>query len=505
MSFLLYGLAANPSLPAGLVDRLVLLADADLAPFLAGRPDLGRTQALALARRVEEAAVPLAYEGRLAADDVDPARWPDAALALLDRGAGPVAWARRFATDPDRARREKLAACPGLPADVIDLLAADPDPGVVAELAWFAPAETAARLAAHPHASVRHAAALNEATPPAVLAALLTGEGLPPARHCRVCEQEEVPFVHDPECPRPDCALLPGDACDGTHASALHRLRETALGNPATPAEAAARFADDPSPALRYALAARPDLPARARARLAADPVPGIRATLAGNPALDEPLLRTMAADPDPAVRRALAHHPRVPLDVLTALVRTTKPGNVLLPRIAAASPAETGALAASPDPAVRALVAHRRDLPREMRDRLAADPDAKVAAAVAPHPGLTEACLRALVARHGVRVLAGVAANPDAPPALLEDLVRHVPTARKAVREVARHPAATPEALLACLADDRARPLAARHPALPPSVAASLLTDADEEVREAAAANPSLPVAAMADLLREG
>ncbi|MGC5565520.1 hypothetical protein ACPYPG_22150 [Streptomyces sp. FR-108] len=504
MHHLLCGLAANPALPSELVDRLISLADDDLADDLACRPDLSRAQAVALVERVEESALRLAYEGRLTADDVDPAARPDAALALLDQGVGVShpEWARLLATDPDPERREKLAACPVLPPDVVDTLAADPDVRVVAELAlWTTAPDVAAGLAAHPHAEVRRAVAANEATPPAVLAALLTGEGLPPARQCLVCDREEIPFVHDPQCSRPDCDLPAGASCDGSHESTVHGTREAALRNPATPIEAAVAFADHPSMLLRWALATREDLPRRACARLASDPAPGIRADLAGNPALDETLIRALAEDPDPAVRRALAHHPRVPLDVLTRLATTAKVGATLLPRVAAASPAETEDLASSPDPAARMLVAHRRDLPPGVRDRLAEDPDAKVVKALAPHPGLTEAQLRAMAVRHGVRVLAKVATNPDATPALLDELTRHEPPVQKVFREIARHRAAPASALLACLADPRARPVAAAHPALPSAVITELLTDTDWQVAEAAATNPSLPVAVMSDL----
>ncbi|MFI6144014.1 hypothetical protein [Streptomyces sp. NPDC051109] len=116
----------------------------------------------------------------------------------------------------------------------------------------------------------------------------------------------------------------------------------------------------------------------------------------------------------------------------------------------------------------------------------------------------MSEELLRAMVARHGVHVLARVAANPDAPPALLEDLARHDPPARRAYREIAGHPRATAAALLPCLADERARRLAARHPALAPAVLVGLLADADPEVAGAAAANPALPVGVMAGLLAD-
>ncbi|MYR45224.1 hypothetical protein, partial [Streptomyces sp. SID5910] len=424
-----------------------------------------------------------------------------AALALLDLGLGRPEWARLLATDPARGRRERLAACPGLPSDVVDTLTADPDVRVVAELALSATSDVAEGLAAHPHAEVRRAVAGNEETPPAALAALVTGQGLSAARHCLVCDREDVPFVHDPECPRLDCELPPGASCDGSHESTVHAMWEAALRNPATPAEAVVGFVDHPSMLLRWALAGRQDLPREVYARLASDPTPGARADVAENPAIDEALIRALAADRDPEVRRRLAHHPRVPLDVLTLLAGNTRIGATLLPRIAAASDAEVEGLAKSPEPAVRMLVAQRRDLPSGIRGRLVDDPDAKVAKALPPHLGLTEAQLRGVVGRHGVQVLAKVAANPDAPTALLDDLVRHEPAAQRVFREVARHRRASASALLVCLADRRARPVAAGHPALPPPVIAELLTDGDWQVAEAAAANPSLPPAVMADL----
>lgn len=504
MQHILGGLAANPALPPELVDRLISLANDDIAAGLADRADLSRAQAVALAERVGESAVRLAYAGRLTAADIDASVRPDAALAMLDQGAGRPEWARLLAADPVREHRERLAACPGLPSDVVDVLSADPDVGVVAELALWTTSETAEKLAAHPHAEVRRAVACNEATPPAALAALVTGEGLPAAHRCRVCDREETPFVHDPRCPRLDCDLPPDASCAGFHESTLHAIRQAALGNPATPVEAVVGFVDHPSMLLRWALAARRDLPRHAYVRLASDPTPGIRTDVAENPAIDEALIRVMADDRDPGVLRGLAQHPRVPLDVLIRLARTGKIGATLLPRVAACSPAEVEELAASRDPAARMLVAQRRDLPPGIRDRLADDPDAKVVRTLAPHPGLTEVQLRAMVARHGVGVLAGVAANPDAPPALLADLVRHEPTARKVFREVVRHRAAPASAVLACLADDKARPVAAGHPALPPQVIVELLCDPDPKVAEAAAANPSLPPAVMADLLCE-
>ncbi|WP_371660475.1 hypothetical protein [Streptomyces sp. NBC_00280] len=504
----LCGLAANTALPPELVDRLIAFAgpdvdeDADFADDLAGRADLSDAQALALYTRVPETGVRLAREGRLTAVDVDPAAQPDTALALLDEGRGDPEWARVLAADPDSWRRRRLAECAGLPPDAVETLAADPDVHVVAELAMGLTPEVAAKLAEHPHAEVRRGVAWNEATPPVVLAALISGEGLPPVRQCLVCDREETPWAHDPNCARTDCDLPPGAACDGSHESTVSAMWHAALQNPATPAEAVVVFVDHSSMFLRWALAARPDLPPEVSRRLAMDPLPGIRADLAENPVIDDALMRALADDKDQEVRRHLAHNPNVPLDVLVRLAATTKLGAALPPRIEAASPAEVEELARSTDATVRMLLALRRDLPDGIRDALATDPDAKVLKTIAPHPGLSEAQLRDMVDRHGVRVLAKVATNPDASGALLEDLTRHRPPVKKVFREVARHRNATPRALLACLADDEARSIAAGHPALPPPVVVELLADGDRQVVKAAAGNPSLPRAVMLDLV---
>ncbi|MFJ8162143.1 hypothetical protein ACIRBY_14590 [Streptomyces sp. NPDC096136] len=502
MDRLLLGLAVNPALPSHLVDRLIGIADDDLARELAERADLNRAQVRALAARSEGAAVRLAHDGRLRPSDVDPAAQPLAALALIDTGAGPPEWARHFAAAPLVRHREKLAECPGLPQDVARRLADDPDLAVVTELALWAPARLAAELAHHPHAEVRRSVAGNEATPPHLLTALLTGEGLPPARSCRVCDQERVPFVHPPECPRTDCALLSGDACDGSHQSAVHEVRWQALHNPATPAAAVARFAGHPSALLREPVAAREGLPQPVYARLAQDPVPMVRTALAKNPSIDGALMRELAQDRDHDVRRSLAHQPRLPLDLLARLAPSVKPGPVPLPRIAAATRTELAALASSAEPTVRMLVALRRDLPDGLRDALARDRDAKVLKAIAPHPGLTEAQLLAVIDRHGARVAVKAAANPDATAAVLERLARQAGPARKVLREIAVHPNAPLPALLACLADPRARPLAAARPELPGAVLVELLADEDGRVAAAAAANPSLPADAVRALL---
>ncbi|MFF3087020.1 hypothetical protein ACFVRB_18505 [Streptomyces nojiriensis] len=444
MNHLLCGLAANPALPPELVDRLLTLAlrearadpDSqfadDLLHDLADRADLRHDQIVELAAYSDTMARFLAYRGTLTAADVDPVSTPYAAVALIDEGRGHPEWPRLLAAHPDSEIRWKLASCPGLPPDVVDLLAADPDVEVVKEVALWTDSPVTARLALHPDPQVRLAVS----------------------------------------------------------------------ANPSTPLEAVLALAEDPELPLQWAISERTDLPQPLYARLAADPHPGVRATYAHNPGIGQDLIRVLAADPEIQVRRAVAEHPHVPLDLLAELVVGDRAAWNLLPRIAAATPAELAELAASRHAAVRMLVAQRRDLSAELRDALAVDPDASVVRAVAPHPGLSEKLLRAMVGRHGVQVLAAVAANPDASGPLLEHLTRHRPGVRRVLKEVARHPHATGPALLACLEDRTARPLAAAHPALPPEAVTGLLADEDRWVAEEAAGNPSLPRAVMLDLV---
>ncbi|MFJ3576134.1 hypothetical protein [Streptomyces rubiginosohelvolus] len=401
MNHLLCGLAANDNLPSSLLDRLIAVADAEVADPLADRADLSRAQAVALAARVAESGVPLAYRGRLTAADVDPVARPDVALALLDTGAAPAAWARLLAADPVVEHREKLAACPGLPPDVVETLAADPEIRVVAEAALWAPAQVAARLAAHPHAEVRRMVGANEATPPSVLEALVTGDGLPAARHCLVCDRRTSPFAHDPHGPRPDRDLPPWASCDGAHASTTHDLLYAALRNPTTPAGALVGFVDHPSHLLRRALAARRDLPPSVYELLASDPDPGVRAGLAENPAIGDAPIRALADDDCHNVRRGPAHHPGVPLDVL----------------IAGHHNATAPALLACLDDEARPVAAGHPALPQSVVTDLVAGADLRSAEAPAANPSLPHTVMTELLPPPPVRAGSpGGDAEPAAP-----------------------------------------------------------------------------------------
>ncbi|MER5401098.1 hypothetical protein [Streptomyces sp. NPDC002599] len=136
MNHVLSGLAANPALPSELVDRLIAVADADLAIDLAGREDLSHAQAVALLARDERSGVRLAREGRLtaaaAAADVAPnATAPVLLFCLADDRARPVAAAHpalpprvivELLSDSDRQVAEAAAGNPSLPSAVMTRL-----------------------------------------------------------------------------------------------------------------------------------------------------------------------------------------------------------------------------------------------------------------------------------------------------------------------------------------------------------------------------------------------
>ncbi|MEU8265269.1 hypothetical protein AB0C02_32270 [Micromonospora sp. NPDC048999] len=483
------GLARNPALPASLGEQLTALGDASVCLELADRDDLSGDQIRLLARCGDaQVVIRLLSRGLLRPDELD--RFdPLVVIAMADIAPIPEDWAWRLAASPDPAMRGALAAATHLPAAVVAALADDPDLEVVAEAARSPKISDtlAERLATHPHLSVRRAVACNDHAPSHVLVALAERRA-PAAELCPACDGSGH-------------WLAEHWSCDGRHQDALHDLDYALTLNPRTPAETVSRFAVHPSIHVRWRLAVRTDLPQDVYRVLAQDLIPGIRGDVAANPAIDEALIRAMADDTTYDVRRCLAHNPAVPLDVLAELAESAKIGHTLLPRIAAATPAEISELAASSVPAVRMLLAARRDLPSQIIDQLAGDRDAKVLNALATNPALSEAQLRTMVAAHGPRVAAKAAGNPSCPPGLLVLLAQQTPPAQKALRRIAEHPNAPAEALLACLADEQARRIAASHPALPAQMIIQLLTDANTSVAAAAAANPSLPEAVMHDL----
>ncbi|MHA6758925.1 variant leucine-rich repeat-containing protein [Streptacidiphilus sp. PAMC 29251] len=484
-------LAENPALPPDLLDRFIAVADPELCVDLAERDDLtpGQAHRLAVRGGGSQVAFALIAGGRIPLADV-PRYGQDAGVGVARRSDLTPAHIEGLARHPDPEVRQEIAERDDLPAVLLLLLARDPEVAVACAVAEHRalPAESARQLAAHPDQVVRAALAHNPAVPPEVLAALLADGGGSPLSCCGVCRQ-----LPDEAERRERC---------GDHRAGIVVIQAAALGNPSTPSAGLERFVDFPDLWGRADLAQRPDLPEPLQRRLAADPQPQVRAALAENPVLAPALIQLLADDPEPRVRRAAALNPSFPLPLLERSAPADRLGPAPLPRILAASEEELRRLAMSPTAQVRAMVADRRNLPADLLARLAADPDPGVAKRIAPDPDLDPDQMRALAERHGPRLYAALARNPHCPAGLLHRMALGAAPVTKALRAIARHPAATPETLLLCLSDPQGGPAAAAHPALPGPVLAGLMDDPRSQVRCAAAANPSLPVSAMRALL---
>jgi hypothetical protein len=444
MDTVLEGLAANPALPAPLLDRLVAVADDVVSLELAQRPDLTPFHVRVLLARSAAVVSVLLSSGRVSPADV-PTSDPWVALAVATHPDASPSVARALAVHPDPAVRVHLAACP-LPADVVLRLLQDSAAEVVAEVLCFypVPAGLAAKLSTHPRVEVRRALAGNEHTPAPVLSRLSADE------------QCAYPLVTNAATPVPVLMDL--------------------MGNPW----------------MRLWLAERPDLPASAYRELATDE-PRVRAKLAANPAVPADVLAALAGSHCDDLLR----NPAIPLGLLASVTATARVQPFLVPRVAAASEAELRVLASSVT--TRRFVAERQDLPADVVRHLADDPDPAVVAAIVRNPAVPAAQLRELVERHGPRLYPCAARNPGCPADLLHHMALHAST-DETHRAIAEHPNASGETLLLCLEDHRARHSAARHPRLPGWKIVELL--ADEFTARPAASNPSLPVPVMEKLL---
>ncbi|MFG2265840.1 hypothetical protein [Streptomyces sp. NPDC048720] len=478
----LLGLADNPALPAGLFARLMASGDDEVQYTLATRERLTPSQVRSLLADGDASLTCLLVRSGLVPWPDVPRDHPGWLLDAVLGGVAPAAGWRDAAADPDAEVRQEVACALDAPVEVIASLAHDPDPRVVADAAGNPrlPPELLPDLARHPSTVVRQAVAGHEAVPPALLAALLADGGQPAPSRCGACHGR------DREC--------------ADHAPGIRRVRLAAAGHPAVPYEGLAAFLDAPETWTVATFAARPDLPADFLTRLAAHPSDDVRAAVAANPAVPEGVLRALAADPANEVRRAVAENPAVPLDLLIAVAAHERLPTEPAPRVESAGESELRTLARSRVAQVRALVADRTHLPARLAEQLACAPDIAVARRIAARPELDPERLAALVERHGPPVFAAVARHPGCTAALLHRMAADPAVTRRAMREIARHPATRSETLLLCLAgqDPAARHHAAAHPALALSALETVIDAADGSLARAAASNPALPEATM-------
>ncbi|WP_232247286.1 hypothetical protein [Kitasatospora azatica] len=278
---------------------------------------------------------------------------------LLIHGALSRAVVARVLSAPggDEGRR-MIAGNPSLPADVVVLLARDPDPEVRERIACRGDLGAAERrtLAVDPDPAVRLAISLHPALTEQERAAIdyqvdQTGtfdyspepfhprdpetvrrralsahpvlrrgaardHGLPPDLLARLAEDEDLGVrvllaQNHPDAPAP---LLLRSFLEYTG----HR-REHLTTRPNFPTHGLAAFADHQDPAVRRLAARDPDLAPATADRLTRDPDPQVRAAFAAHPRLPQPRLLELLDDEELA--HAAAANPALPVGLMHSLL----------------------------------------------------------------------------------------------------------------------------------------------------------------------------------------
>lgn len=249
--------------------------------------------------------------------------------------------------------RAMIAGNPGLPSDVVVLLAADPDPKVrecIAGRPDLGPAERRA-LAADPDPEVRLALSTNSALTESERAGI--DYEVPEGGTFGPCYQSDPP--RDPAALRRDALsahpllrrhaaaehLLPPDLLDVLTVDPDLGVRVTlAQNHPEAPAGLLLRSFLEYTGRHRAELLSRPNFPTVGLAAYAEHEDPAVRALAARDPELAPALADRLTSDPDPSVRGALARHPNLPAARIVELLEDEE----LAPH-AAANPALDPAL----------------------------------------------------------------------------------------------------------------------------------------------------------------
>lgn len=96
--------------------------------------------------------------------------------------------------------------------------------------------------------------------------------------------------------------------------------RESAAGNPSTPADALKKLSEDYSWLVRCSVAGNPNTPPEVLEKLSVDEFTAVRKYVAGNPNTSVKVLKKLADSEDTAVLRYLAENPSTPIDILKVL-----------------------------------------------------------------------------------------------------------------------------------------------------------------------------------------
>ncbi|MGK5685447.1 hypothetical protein [Actinoplanes sp. URMC 104] len=241
----------------------------------------------------------------------------DQARAVL---AGDSAW-----------ERVKIALEPGLPADVITALAADPDPDVrlyvsmrpelseqeraaidyrvsendrLPRLAWVieADGEQLQRCVSSAHPGVRRSAARNPRLTAGQIATLAADDDFPV--RLLLCESQRA---------------VPADLVVRTYLEARVVTRGGLLSHPALDGADLTRYADSPHWEARALAVLDPDAPAELIERLSHDEHPGVRSWVASDARLSRERLLELFDDPETTAPAAA--NPNLPVDLMEAVL----------------------------------------------------------------------------------------------------------------------------------------------------------------------------------------
>ncbi|MFJ7269197.1 hypothetical protein ACIQV3_21585 [Streptomyces sp. NPDC099050] len=252
-------------------------------------------------------------------------------------------------TDPGaREERRAIAGNPGLPADVVVLLAGDPDPSVRERIAYRAdlgPVERRAlavdpdpevrlALSVHPELSERERASIDYEVPVDGSFRAWPGPLVPrDPRHVRRDANSGHPLIRRRAA---EDRALPPDLLERLAADEDLGVRVLlAQYHPDAPAPLLLRSFIEYTGHERAHLTTRPNFPTAGLAAFADHEDPEVRALAARDPHTAPATVERLTRDPDPAVRAALARHPNLPRARLAELLDDEE-----LAHAAAANPA---------------------------------------------------------------------------------------------------------------------------------------------------------------------
>jgi len=256
-------LARHPATPPGVLWRLCVSINPEARAAAAQRPEIPRERIALLVKAGSQSSL-RERSGRR----------PIISQERLEEVAAMGYWGA-----------ELVASHPRAPRSLLEALALDPRPAIVAEVASnrSCPPDLIERLAAHPSYIVRRKIALNDATGEAALSRLAQSNELDVVR---------LVVLH----PQAPPELLRGFAANRS-------LHGTLAASSRTPPELLGGFVSAPSVFVRRQAAKNPSTPPEALAALAQDPRYEVRLSALLNPALPPEWVERMRSDRSQEVR----------------------------------------------------------------------------------------------------------------------------------------------------------------------------------------------------------